>query len=205
MSHRGRVNRDLAVKEPRRNTKQTKGQHRDSGGQLGQVSLTTLVILGEDQRAPGIMEERCVSVSQRNGMAWLRAQRQPLTLHHSYEWSVFQCQDQSCCQVSSSFFFSTHDLETACNAVLFISSYFFFLVLEKVGKHRGEVATIPSRSEKEWKEERERQDNTSSLSHLSEPIAGAAGVLPLGIHCWSIYRHCVMIDSCFGACITLAF
>lgn len=74
MSHRDCINRVFVAKKPPERTEQTKTKHQASHGQLERVNLTancSLVILEEDQRALSIREERCVSVSQRNGMAWL--------------------------------------------------------------------------------------------------------------------------------------
>lgn len=59
------------------NTEKTEIMHQASHGQLKQVSLTTncsLAILAKDQRPLSMREEHYVSVSQRNGMAWLEAQ-----------------------------------------------------------------------------------------------------------------------------------
>lgn len=55
----------------------TEIMHQASRGQLKQVSQTTncsLTILVKDQRPLSMREEQYVSVSQRNGMAWLEAQ-----------------------------------------------------------------------------------------------------------------------------------
>lgn len=41
-------------------------------------------------------EEQFVSVSQRNGMTWLPAQLDPLSVHQSWRWRVLLCQSQSC-------------------------------------------------------------------------------------------------------------
>lgn len=101
MPHRGWINRAFVANKPLKRTEQTKTKHQASHGQLERANLTTncsLVILQEDQRALSIGEERCVSVSQRNGMTWLSAQWEPLTSHHSNGWSVLLCQTQSCCQ-----------------------------------------------------------------------------------------------------------